>query len=90
MVTVGDSPVVRRWRGLLMFMALDVILLLFQIMQRSLSPYSVTNWAKLFTTSHLLAIGRDFRVTSELPTVILVDIVVAILPPWALCQAYPT
>ena len=55
-----------------MCMALDFILLLFQIMQRSLSPYSVTDWAKLFTISHLLAIGRDFRVTSELPTVTLV------------------
>ena len=44
-----------------MFMALDFILLLFQIMHRSLSPYNVTDWAKLFTISHLLAIGRDFR-----------------------------
>ena len=38
-------------------------------MQRSLSPYSVTDWAKLFT-SHLFAL--DFRVTSELRPVSLV------------------
>ena len=50
---------------------LYMILSLFQIMQRSLSPYSVTGWAKSFT-SHLIAFGRDFRVTSELRTVRMV------------------
>ena len=50
-----------------MLMALDFTLLLFQIMQRSLSPYSVTDWAKLLRIRiHLFQVKTHIQLVHTL------------------------